>query len=94
LHSAFFIAVLAPRLCGRAKSFFDEALPEGHRLAGTSEATDLFIAFFGPSRTGRRTDLAGLYFTDTINLKGFTATFLLGPPPFPPAAPAAGAIKS
>lgn len=84
-----------PRVTRPRKAVLDEALLEGHRLAGSSKAADLFVAFLlhlvligGPI-------LAGLYFTDTINLKGFTSTFLVGPPPPPPpAAPAAAAIKS
>jgi len=34
--------------------------------------------------------IAPLYFTDKIDLKGFTATFLVGPPPPPPPPPPAG----
>jgi periplasmic protein TonB len=34
----------------------------------------------------------GLYFTDTIDLKGFASTFLVAPPPPPPPPPAAAPI--
>jgi periplasmic protein TonB len=40
--------------------------------------------------------LAGLYYTDTINLRQFTATLLVAPPPPPPPppAPAAAVVKA
>jgi periplasmic protein TonB len=86
---------VAPRVVRPVKPFLDEALLEGHHLAGSSKAADLFIAFLVHLVLIAGPILAGLYFTDTINLKGFTATFLVGPPPpLPPAAPAAAAVKS
>jgi protein TonB len=36
--------------------------------------------------------LAGLYFTDTLNIKEFTSTTLVAPPPPPPPPPAAGTV--
>jgi uncharacterized protein YlaI len=40
--------------------------------------------------------LAGLYYTDTLDLKEFTTTLLVAPPPPrpPPPAPAAGVVKA
>jgi protein TonB len=80
----------------RARALFNEALLERHRFKSSSKTLDLLVAFLihvvilgGPI-------LAGLYYTDTLNLKEFTKTLLVAPPPPPPPppAPAAGVVKA
>jgi periplasmic protein TonB len=84
------------RAPARAKALFNEALLESHRFKSSSKTLDLLVALLlhvvilgGPI-------LAGLYYTDTLNLKEFTKTLLVAPPPPPPPppAPAAGVVKA
>jgi protein TonB len=65
---------------------FREALLERHRLKDTSRSLDLLVAFLFHVIVIAAPILAGLYYTDTINLRAFTATLLVAPPPPPPAA--------
>ena len=75
---------------------FDETLLEGHRFKSSSKALDLLVAVLihviilgGPI-------LAGLYYTDSFNLKEYTKTLLVAPPPPPPPPPPAlaGVVKA
>ncbi|HME12594.1 MAG TPA: energy transducer TonB [Candidatus Acidoferrum sp.] len=68
---------------------FDETLLDGHRFKSSSKALDLLVAVLihviilgGPI-------LAGLYYTDSFNLKEYTKTLLVAPPPPPPPPPPA-----
>ena len=69
-----------------ARALLNDVLLEGQRFQGTSKTADVLFALLlhvvligGPI-------VAGLYYTDTINLKQFATTFLIAPPPPPPAA--------
>jgi periplasmic protein TonB len=69
-----------------AGALLNDVLLESQRFQGSSKTADMLFALLlhvvligGPI-------VAGLYYTDTINLKQFATTFLIGPPPPPPAA--------
>lgn len=72
------------------RTFLKDTLLENHHLENstTSKLLDLLVvvalhvAFIGGPI------LAGLYFTDTLNLKQFYSTTLVAPPPPPPPPPA------
>lgn len=78
-------------------TFLSAVLLENHHLENSKKSKLLdfvvvlalhFILIAGPI-------LAGLYFTDTLNLKAYTATLLVAPPPPPPPPPApAIAVKA
>jgi protein TonB len=77
-----------------ARAFLNDVLLENRRLKSSSKSVDVpallvhIVILGGPI-------FAGLRYTETINLKGFTTTLLVAPSPPPPApAPAAAAIKS
>lgn len=94
-----------PRLVGSAvdlpgtkqSAFLSDALLENHHLENSkkSRLLDLLVvillhlAFIGGPI------LAGLYFTDTLNLQAYYKTMIVGPPPPPPPppAPAITAVK-
>jgi periplasmic protein TonB len=86
-----------PRSVVAAKSscsgpIFNEALLERHHFKSTSKAVDLFLAFLVHAIVIGGPILAGLYYTDTINLRAFTATQLVAPPPPPPPPAAVASI--
>src|ERR1700693_3347226 len=67
-----------------ARALLNDVLLESQHLKGSSKTAELLLALFlhvvfigGPI-------VAGLYYTDTINLKQFATTFLVTPPPPPP----------
>lgn len=80
----------------RARGLFNEALLEKHRFKSSSKTLDLLVALSIHAAILGGPILAGLYYTDTLNLKEFTRTLLVAPPPPPPPplAPAAGIIKA
>jgi protein TonB len=80
----------------RAKAFFEEALLERHRLKSSSKTLDFLVALLFHLAVLGGPILAGLYYTDTINLKAFATTLLVAPPPPPPPppAPAAAIVKA
>ncbi|HET8922935.1 MAG TPA: energy transducer TonB [Candidatus Acidoferrum sp.] len=80
----------------RGRGFFKEALLENHRFKSSSKTLDLLVALSLHVVVVAGPILAGLYYTDTLNLKEFTRTLLVAPPPPPPPppAPAAGIIKA
>ena len=70
---------------------FKDTLLENHRVKGTSKPLGLLIALLIHAVVIAVPILAGLYYTDTPNLKAFAATLLVAPPPPPPPPPAAPA---
>jgi len=76
------------------RALLNEVLLESSHLKGGSKTAEVLLALLlhvvligGPV-------VAGLYYTDTINLKQFATTFLFAPPPPPPLpAPAVGVVK-
>src|SRR5215472_6166580 len=74
----------------------NDALLENHRFKSSSKTLDfLFAVLFHIVLIGTPI-LAGLYYTDTINMKAFATTLLVAPPPPPPPppAPAAAIVKA
>jgi protein TonB len=80
----------------RTRAFLNESLLENHRFKGSSKTADLLIALLFHVVAIGGPILAGLYFTDTLNLREFTTTLLVAPPPPPPPppAPSAGVVKA
>jgi protein TonB len=76
----------------RANAFFEEALLEHHRFKSSSKTLDLLVALLFHVAVIGGPILAGLYYTDTINLKAFATTLLVAPPPPPPPPPAPGGV--
>ena len=75
----------------RTKALFDESLLERHRFKSSSKTLDLLVALCLHVVVLGGPILAGLYYTDTLNLKAFATTLLVAPPPPPPPPPAAAA---
>jgi protein TonB len=73
-------------------AFLKDALLENNRIASSSKTMDLMVALMVHAVLIGGPILAGLYYTDTLNLKQFAATLLVAPPPPPPAPPAAAAM--
>jgi len=69
----------------RGKAFFEEALLERHRFKSSSKTLDFLVALLFHVAVIADPILAGLYYTETINLKAFATTLLVAPPPPPPA---------
>lgn len=67
--------------------FLKTSLMENNRIKSSSRALDLFIAITVHTLLLSIPILAGLYFTDSLNLKEFQNTFLVAPPPPPPPPP-------
>ena len=80
------------RAPARGKAFFEEALLERHRFKSSSKSLDLLVALLFHVAVIGGPILAGLYYTDTLNLKTFATTLLVAPPP--PPAPAAAIVKA
>jgi periplasmic protein TonB len=79
-----------------ARALFNEALLENHRFKSSSKTLDFLVALLFHVAVIGGPILAGLYYTDTLNLKAFATTLLVAPPPPPPPppAPAAGIVKT
>jgi periplasmic protein TonB len=76
------------------RAFFNEALLESQHFKGGSKSVDVLLALLVHVVLLGGPIVAGLYYTDTINLKQFATTFLVAPPPpAPPPAPAVGEVK-
>jgi protein TonB len=73
---------------------FQSSMIEMNRMNGGSKFIDILISLTMNLAILAAPILAGLYFTDTLNLKQFESTFLVAPPPPPPPAPAVVAAKS
>jgi protein TonB len=69
------------------RDLFRTALIENNRIKSSSRALDLLIAFTVHFVVISIPILAGLYFTDTLNMKEFQSTFQIAPPPPPPPPP-------
>lgn len=72
---------------------FADALLEKRHLAKQSKPAELLVALSLHVVLIAGPILAGLYFTDTADLRAFTTTLLVAPPPPPPPAPAMAGIK-
>lgn len=68
--------------------FLKTSLMENNRIKSSSRTLDLLIAITVHTLVLSVPILAGLYFTDSLNLKEFQSTFLVAPPPPPPPPPA------
>jgi protein TonB len=72
-----------------SRVFLNEVLLESQRLKGGSKTADILLAVLLHVALIGGPIVAGLYYTDTINLKQFATTLLVAPPPPPPPPPAA-----
>lgn len=75
-------------------NLFKSALIEQNRIESGSKAKKVFVSIVLHVTILSIPVLASLYFTDTINLKQFTATLLVAPPPPPPPPPASTIVKT
>jgi periplasmic protein TonB len=76
------------------RAFLNDALLGNRRFRSSSKSVDVLLALLAHIVVLGGPILAGLYYTDTINLKQFATTFLVAPPPPPPPpVPAVGMIK-
>jgi protein TonB len=75
---------------------FQSSMIEMNRMKSGSKLFDILISLTMNLAVLAAPVLAGLYFTDTLNMKQFESTFLVAPPPPPPPppAPAAMAVKA
>jgi protein TonB len=73
--------------------FLKNSLIENNHIKSSSRALDLLIAVTFHTVLLSIPILAGLYFTDSLNLKEFQSTLLVAPPP-PPPAPAVAMVKA
>jgi periplasmic protein TonB len=74
---------------------FQSSMIELNRMNSGSKLFDILISLTMNLAVLAAPVLAGLYFTDTINLKQLESTFLVAPPPPPPPpAPAVMAVKA
>jgi periplasmic protein TonB len=76
--------------------FLKSSLIENNHIKSGSRALDLLVAFAFHFVLLSIPILAGLYFTDSLNLREFQSTFLVAPPPPapPPPAPAVAMVKA
>ncbi len=63
---------------------FRSSMLEWNRMKRSSRPLDFLLSLLVNATILVAPVLAGLYFTDTINLKQFETTFLIAPPPPPP----------
>ena len=73
----------------REAGFFSDALLENHHLENSrkSKLLDLLVVILLHVALIGGPILAGLYFTDTLNLQAYYKTMIVGPPPPPPERP-------
>ena len=86
----------APARVAKFEGSFQSSMLELNRMKGGSKAMDFLISLTLNLTLISGPVLAGLYFTDTINMKQFASTFLIAPPPPPPPppAPAVASVKA
>jgi len=72
-----------------AEGSFQSSMLEYNRMKSSSRLMDTLISLAVNAIILLVPVFAGLYFTDTLDLKGFASTFLVAPPPPPPPPPAA-----
>jgi periplasmic protein TonB len=77
-----------------ADGTFQSSMLEYHHMKGSSRFVDLLISLTVNAMLLIVPVLAGLYFTDSIDVKGFAATFLVAPPPPPPPAAAPAVVRA
>jgi len=75
---------------------FQSSMIETNRMKSGSKGMNFLVALLVNAAVLAAPVMAGLYFTDTINLRQFATTFLVAPPPPPPPppAPAVAAVKA
>lgn len=71
---------------------FQSSMLEYNRMKSGSRLLDTLISLAVNTCLLIVPIFLGLYFTDTIDLKGFASTFLVAPPPPPPPPPAAAPV--
>jgi protein TonB len=76
------------------EGFFRSSLIEMNRMSSGSRALDILISLTMNITVLVAPILAGLYFTETINIKQFQSTFLAAPPPPPPPPPAPALVTA
>lgn len=79
-----------------AGDLFQSSMIENNHIKSSSKTVDFLIALTVNAVILAGPILAGLIYTDTLNLKQFETTFLMAPPPPPPPppAPAAPLVKA
>ena len=77
-----------------SRALLNEVLLESQRFKGSSKTADVLLALLAHVVLIGGPIVAGLHYTDTINLKQFATTFLVAPPPPPPPVAAMGVAKS
>lgn len=87
-------SVAIPITVARRNELFSETLLEMSSTRPPRRAVDVFMSLFIHVLVLLAVILPSLYFTDTIDLKRFTATFLVGPPPPPPPPMAQNVVKA
>jgi periplasmic protein TonB len=76
----------------REEGSFQSSLIEYNRMQSGSRLLDTTISLLVNLAILSAPILAGLYFTDTLNLKRLESTFLVAPPPPPPPPPAPAVV--
>ncbi|HUN62931.1 MAG TPA: energy transducer TonB [Candidatus Sulfotelmatobacter sp.] len=71
---------------------FQSSMLEYNRMKGGSRLAHTLISLAVNASLLITPIFLGLYFTDSIDLKGFASTFLVAPPPPPPPPPAAAPV--
>lgn len=72
--------------------FFQSSMIENNRIKSSSKTLDFLIALTVNAAILAGPILAGLYSTDTLNLKQYETAFMMAPPPPPPPPPAPAAV--
>ncbi|HEX8872496.1 MAG TPA: energy transducer TonB [Candidatus Acidoferrum sp.] len=89
------LRIVPPAKPPQQPEWFRASMIEHNRIKGSSRAMDLLVAVVVHALVVGAPILAGLYFTDTLNLRQLESTFLVAPPPPPPPPPAAApAVKA
>ncbi len=70
------------------EQLFQSSMIENNRIKSSSKTVDYLIALMVNAAILAGPILAGLIYTDTLNIKQFESTFLIAPPPPPPPPPA------
>ena len=76
-----------------ASELFQSSMIENNRIKSSSKTMDFLIALTVNAVILAGPILAGLIYTDTLNLKQFQNTFLIAPPPPPPPPPAPAVVQ-
>jgi periplasmic protein TonB len=76
-----------------AGELFQSSMIENNHIKSSSKTVDFLIALTVNAAILAGPILAGLIYTDTLNLKQFENTFLIAPPPPPPPPPAPAVVQ-